>query len=326
MYALKLYIKQHIKLFLGCLLVVLFTAYILSLTKVVSFSLLVYFFVVCSFLFLVLFSYDYYTKYELYRFLSNQTTHLLAGDKSQLSQQTKRKLDERLHEEEKRLLLQTKRQEQQINFMNLWTHQMKTPLSVLEMMAQNNQLTSQSVLIETQRLKNGLNIALNEARLSNDFQKDFMLTNFSLKEIVTDAINTQKTNFIQSKVFPAVTISDDCFVTSDAKWVSFMIEQILTNSLKYSLDATKIDLRTVVTDEHIQLQIEDYGIGIPASDLPRVRGTFFTGENGRKYGEATGMGLFLVNQLIDELDLEWTIESVVNQGTCVTILFPRQSI
>ena len=319
----KFYLKTHWLSFLSCLSIVAFVALITGLSGAIQWRLSLYFLGLSSFLFLLLFAYDYYTKRQLYRFLSGEITQLLIGDSSPISQQIQRQFDDLRKKEEQQLLKQTKRQEQQITFMNLWVHQMKTPLSVLEMMAQNQQLSPPAVLTETQRLKNGLNIALNEARLSNDFQSDFILKQLPLAKVVSNAINTQKTAFIQRKIYPSVKIPESLFVISDEKWLAFMIEQIITNSLKYSHPEGKIEIRASQEKNQIQLTMTDYGIGIPTADLPRIKKPFFTGENGRNFGEATGMGLYLVQQVATDLGIQLEIQSIPNQGTTVTFLFKQ---
>lgn len=319
------YLKSHWRFFSACLGIVGFVAIVTGLIDALDWMLSLYFFGLSAFLFLLLFAYDYYTKRHLYRFLSDQTTAMLTGDSSQISQQIQRQFDTLRKREEQQLLLLTKRREQQITFMNLWVHQMKTPLSVLEMMAQNKQLSPTAVFTETQRLKNGLNIALNEARLSSGFQADFMLKQLSLNHVVSTAINTQKTAFIQRNIYPSLSIPAHLIVISDEKWLGFMIEQILTNSLKYSHTGGKIELTAIETNELVQLLITDYGVGIPASDLPRVKQAFFTGENGRKFGEATGMGLYLVNQVAEGLAIDLTISSTPNVGTTVTLHFQKNN-
>ncbi|MFZ2877461.1 MAG: sensor histidine kinase [Enterococcus aquimarinus] len=317
------YIKTHWIPFTACLTIIAFVALITGLSDTLGWRLSLYFLGLSAFLFLGLFAYDYYTKRHLYRFLSGHTNQLLPGDSSPVSQKIQVSFDHVRKKEEQQLLLQTKRQEQQITFMNLWVHQMKTPLSVLEMMAQNKQLTPSAVLTETQRLKNGLNIALNEARLSAGFQTDFVLKKLSLTHVVSSAVNTQKTAFIQRNIYPAISIPEEMMIISDEKWLAFMIEQLLTNSLKYSYSEGKIDVTAIAHEETIQLMMTDYGVGIPASDLPRVKRPFFTGENGRKFGEATGMGLYLVSQVAEGLDIQLQIDSIFGQGTTVTLVFPK---
>lgn len=317
------YCKTHWRFYLACLAVVSFIAVITGLTDALDWQLLLYFLGLSGFLFLLLFAYDYYTKRHLYRFLAGETSTMLSGDSSPISQQIQSQFDRLRKKEEQQLLILTKRREQQITFMNLWVHQMKTPLSVLEMMAQNQQLSPNAVLTETQRIKNGLNIALNEARLSTGFQADFLLKQLSLKEVVTTAINTQKNTFIQRNIYPVLEVSEKLMIISDEKWLAFMIEQVLTNSLKYSPSGGKIKISTSETNETICLTLTDHGVGIPASDLPRIKQAFFTGENGRKFGEATGMGLYLVNQVAEGLSIDFHLQSTPAIGTVVTFTFPK---
>lgn len=319
----RFYLKTHWRLFLACIGIVSFVAIITGLTDALDWRLSLYFLGLSTFLFFVLFFYDYYTKRHLYRFLSGETTAMLYGDRSPISQQIQKQFDTLRRKEEKHLLLLNKRREQQITFMNLWVHQMKTPLSVLEMMAQNKELSPTAVLTETQRIKNGLTIALNEARLSSGFQSDFILKQLPLTQVVSTAINTQKTAFIQRNIYPSLLIPEHLTVISDEKWLAFMIEQILTNSLKYSYPKGKIELSATETKDQILLHITDFGIGIPASDLPRVKQAFFTGENGRKFGEATGMGLYLVHQVATGLSIDLKITSKPEVGTTVTLVFQK---
>ncbi|MGI6155125.1 MAG: ATP-binding protein, partial [Enterococcus lemanii] len=90
----------------------------------------------------------------------------------------------------------------------------------------------------------------------------------------------------------------------------------------YSHPQGTIELKAVTEEQAVTLTITDHGIGISASDLPRVKQAFFTGENGRKFGEATGMGLYLVQQVADELGIELTIHSTVGHGTSVALQIP----
>lgn len=298
-----------------------FFALIIGLTDVYPWKLIFYFWFLALVFILTLAIGDYFTKKELYHFIAGKIPRIYARDSSLLSRQLKEKMEEELKREEQVILRQRKRQEQQIQFMNLWVHQMKTPLSVLELLAQKNQLEPAEVLVQTQRLKNGLSMALNEARLGNDFEKDFVLQRVNLKETVQKVINSQKTSFIQQKIYPQLEMPDTLFVISDEKWLQFIIEQLISNSLKYSPETSYLKFRAEETQTAICLKVIDEGIGIPKSDLPRVVQPFYTGENGRKYGEATGMGLYLTHQLAQELQIKMTIESQVDIGTTVTLMF-----
>lgn len=115
-------------------------------------------------------------------------------------------------------------------------------------------------------------------------------------------------------------------VYSDAKWLEFIINQIVSNALKYSNDESFIQIYTKQIQENVILTIEDHGIGIALKDLKRVFDKGFTGTNGRSYEKATGMGLYLCKMLCDKLYLDLKISSTENIGTSVSIVFPMNSM
>jgi len=207
-------------------------------------------------------------------------------------------------------------------FMNQWVHQMKTPISVIELLLQDERpLDKRNVQEEIDRLRRGLDMVLVNARLEN-FEEDMQVEQVALKTIVTATVNENKRLFITKRVFPEIHIEDDIIVASDSKWLRFIIGQFVTNAVKYTFEANKkIVISAVRRDDHVQLAICDEGIGIPASDLSRVTKAFFTGENGRKTGESTGMGLYLAKEICEKLGHELNITSEVGKGTIVTVTF-----
>ncbi|MFY3791762.1 sensor histidine kinase [Ureibacillus sp. MALMAid1270] len=213
-------------------------------------------------------------------------------------------------------------QKRQDKFLNQWIHQMKTPISVLELLIQNEgPLDKKNVQEEVDRLRRGLEMVLVNARIER-FEEDMQVERVGLKAIVTETINEHKRLFITNQVFPVIQIDDSLTVASDSKWLKFVISQFITNAVKYTFEPNKkIVISTEVTDGTVHLHIQDEGIGIPKSDLTRVTKAFFTGENGRKTGESTGMGLYLANEICLKLGHKLTIESEVNKGTTVTLTF-----
>ncbi|MFC9542092.1 sensor histidine kinase [Lysinibacillus sp. NPDC056959] len=207
-------------------------------------------------------------------------------------------------------------------FMNQWVHQMKTPISVIELLLQDERpLDKKNVQEEIDRLRRGLDMVLVNARLEN-FEEDMQVEQIALKMIVTATVNENKRLFITKRVFPEIHIEDDIIVASDSKWLRFIIGQFVTNAVKYTFEANKkIVISAFKKDDHVQLAICDEGIGIPASDLSRVTKAFFTGENGRKTGESTGMGLYLAKEICEKLGHELNITSEVEKGTVVTVTF-----
>lgn len=207
-------------------------------------------------------------------------------------------------------------------FMNQWVHQMKTPISVIELLLQDDRpLDKRNVQEEIDRLRRGLDMVLVNARLEN-FEEDMQVEQVALKTIVTATVNENKRLFITKRVFPEIHIEEDIIVASDSKWLRFIIGQFVTNAVKYTFEANKkIVISAVKRDDYVQLVICDEGIGIPASDLSRVTKAFFTGENGRKTGESTGMGLYLAKEICEKLGHELNITSEVGKGTIVTVTF-----
>ncbi|ATP41757.1 sensor histidine kinase [Solibacillus sp. R5-41] len=213
-------------------------------------------------------------------------------------------------------------QSRQYKFMNQWVHQMKTPVSVLELLLQQDEeLDNKSVQEEVDRLKRGLEMVLINARLEN-FEEDMQIVQVPLKSIVTTTINENKRLFIANRVFPNVDVDEDLYVMSDSKWLRFLIDQFITNAVKYTFEPNKkIYISSTESDHQIILTIQDEGIGIPKSDLSRVTKAFYTGENGRKTGESTGMGLYIAKEICDKLGHQLVITSEVDQGTKIEVVF-----
>lgn len=236
--------------------------------------------------------------------------------------ETERYLHElyRVYQQEVQALYAT--QNRQDKFLNQWIHQMKTPVAVLELLLQEEgPLDPTSVQEEVDRIKRGLEIVLMNARLEK-FEEDMQVEQVSLKDIVTATINENKRLFITNRVFPQIDIDQSIVVASDSKWLKFVLGQFITNAVKYTFEPNKkIYVEAKHTDSHIQLIVQDEGIGIPKSDLTRVTKAFFTGENGRKTGESTGMGLYLAKEICEKLGHELTIESEVGVGTTITLTF-----
>lgn len=208
-----------------------------------------------------------------------------------------------------------------VTFINQWVHQMKTPLSVIELIIQDHDEEELlSIREETDKLEKGLEMVLYAARLEV-FEQDFHIQPVSLKHVIDQVIRENKRLFIKNRVYPEVNITG-LTVESDEKWLEFIINQVITNAVKYSAGkGGKAQIFTDKTSEGTHLFIQDNGVGIPKSDLKRVFDAFFTGENGRVYRESTGMGLSLVREVCEKLGHKVEIESVQGEGTLVKLTF-----
>lgn len=215
-------------------------------------------------------------------------------------------------------------QARQYKFTNHWIHQMKTPVAVLELLLQEESLDKRSVQEEVDRLKSGLEMVLMNARLEN-FEDDLQIERVNLKQLITSTITENKRLFITNRVFPEVNVADDIEVMSDSKWLKFMFIQFITNAVKYTFEGNKkIKINVSVNGDQTMLIVQDEGIGIPKSDLSRITRAFFTGENGRKTGESTGMGLYIAQEICLKLGHELFIDSEVGVGTTVIIRFQQK--
>lgn len=215
-----------------------------------------------------------------------------------------------------------KKQQEHVTFITQWVHQMKTPLSVIQLTLQNKKnLDIKSIREEMDRIKRGLDLVLYTARL-DVFERDFHVEPVSLQRIAKKVIQDHKRFFIQNNVYPELQIDDGIKVESDAKWLTFIINQLVTNAVKYSSGSGgKVILSSYHRGRNEVLEIRDQGVGIPKQDLRRVFDPYYTGENGRVYSESTGMGLYLVKEVCKKLQHRIELESDVGKGTTLRLLF-----
>jgi len=218
-------------------------------------------------------------------------------------------------------------QHRQLQFVNQWVHQMKTPISVINLLLQEDgELDKRSIREEVDKIQRGLDVVLVNARLET-FEEDMQIERVGLKSLIQQIVTDHKRLFITNGVFPVISIDESLVVATDAKWIKIVIGQFVTNAVKYTFEKGKrVYLTAEQTGRGFELTIRDEGIGIPASDLKRVTKAFFTGENGRLTGESTGMGLYIADEVCSKLGHPLTIESEVGQGTSVKILFTNGEI
>lgn len=155
-------------------------------------------------------------------------------------------------------------------------------------------------------------------------QNDFHVERVSLRQIAKDSINELKSSFIEKGVFPKLDVEEHLMVYSDSKWLRFVLHQLLTNALKYSDSGKTIAVRAYTTQEAVVLSVEDSGCGIQPEDIPRIFDLFFTGQNGRLRGESTGLGLYMVKQILDYLGHSIQVDSTVGVRSKFQISFEKR--
>lgn len=215
-------------------------------------------------------------------------------------------------------------------FTSQWIHNMKTPVSVIDLILQRMKIEKitleeciNNIGEENNRLVNNLDQILDIFRLE-EFNRDYVPEKIKLFDLIKSVINDKKNQFVYNKVYPKVDIAEDINIFTDLKWSKVMLEQIVSNSIKYSSNTNEIKsiYFTVSKDkDKVRLRIRDEGIGIPSYDLNRVFEAFFTGENGRKFKNSSGIGLFVTKEICEKLNHEINVVSEVDHGTIVEISY-----
>ena len=211
-------------------------------------------------------------------------------------------------------------------YIELWIHEIKIPISASKMVIENNKnAITKSIDEELDKVENYIEQALFYAR-SNTVEKDYYIRKVVLKEIVNESIKKNKSSLIQEKI--SIDIHDlDIEVNTDNKWIVFILNQIIQNSIKYrKKENSVIEIYANQGKENVILYIKDNGIGIKQGEITRVFEKGFTGTNGRLSNKkSTGIGLYLCKKLCNKLGIGIELNSVQNEGTEVKLVFPKDS-
>ena len=200
------------------------------------------------------------------------------------------------------------------DYYTLWAHQIKTPIASMRLRLQNeDSALSRKLNADLHRIEQYVEMVLTFLRLNSD-STDYMFKEYDLDGIVKTAVKKFSSDFIDRKLSLVYEPLNTTVVT-DEKWLSFVIEQVLSNALKYTPSGSiKISLVGEKT-----LRIEDTGIGIAAEDLPRIFENGYTGYNGRTDRKASGIGLYLCKRICRNLGHTITASSTVDVGTVIDI-------
>lgn len=218
-------------------------------------------------------------------------------------------------------------QEDYKEYIELWIHEIKIPIAASKMVIENNKSeVTKSIEEELAKVEDYIEQALFYAR-SNTVEKDYYIKNSKLKDIVNECIKKNKTILIQNKI-SINTHNLEANINTDSKWVIFILNQIIQNSIKYRKKEqnSEIEIYSKVGKENIILSIKDNGIGIRKGEITRVFEKGFTGTNGRLSNKkSTGIGLYLCKKLCNKLGIAIELNSVQEEGTEVKLVFPNSS-
>lgn len=274
-------------------------------------------------------AYHYLSRRKFYKRLTNELCSLddsfQTTESSPISQALNHLLKDQYKHYQTRIKELESKQEEHLKFMDQWVHQMKTPLSVIELIAQNlDEPDSSSIREETDRMKTGLNTILYMARLRT-IEQDFHIKPVNLSKMIKEVNGENKRFYIRNHVYPNVLQHKrEVVVETDEKWLFFILSQLINNAVKYSKGkSNRIDITIFEKEGEAVLEVKDFGVGIPETDKGRVFDPFYTGENGRKFRESTGMGLYLTKEAANHLGHRIELESKVGEGSAFQVIFEK---
>ena len=214
--------------------------------------------------------------------------------------------------------LQTKedlRYQDTVDYYTTWVHQIKTPIASMRLTLQNEDSDiARQILDDLFRIEQYVDMVMTFLRIGSD-STDYVFKEYSLDEIVKGCVKKFASQFIRKKIklqYDPLNIK----VLTDEKWLAFIIEQLLSNAVKYTPSGGKI---TIDLEMPKTLCIRDTGIGIAPEDLPRIFEKGYTGYNGRSDKKASGLGLYLCKSICDNFGYSITVNSSLESGTVIRI-------
>lgn len=211
-------------------------------------------------------------------------------------------------------------------YIETWVHEIKTPIASTRLIIDNNPNDiTRNIQDEIKKIEEYIEQVLYYSR-SNHVSKDYLIKEVSLAPLVRSVIKKNSRDFISKSISVDIEAVEGT-VYSDAKWLEFILNQVIGNAIKYMRERYgRLKIYTIHNKNNIVLTIEDNGIGIIEKDINRVFEKGFTGENGREFGKSTGIGLYLCKKLAEQLGLGLTLTSKTGEGTKVRIIFPLGSV
>ena len=218
-------------------------------------------------------------------------------------------------------------QEDYKEYIEMWIHEIKIPIAASKMIVENNKNEiTKNIDEELDKVENYIEQALYYAR-SNTVDKDYYIKKNKIEDMVNECIKKNRKVLIGEKI--SINTHDlKISVNTDSKWIVFILNQIIQNSIRYrkAEGQAEIEIYSVKGKENVILYIKDNGMGIKKGEITRVFEKGFTGTNGRMLNKkSTGIGLYLCKKLCDKLGMAIELNSIQNEGTEVRLVFPNSS-
>lgn len=214
------------------------------------------------------------------------------------------------------------------DFITSWVHEIKTPITTSKLLIDSNnpnstEKTLESLEEEIEKINDYVEKVLYYSR-SDNFSKDYMISEVTIDKLIKESVKKHSILFIKKHFKLTTHVPVSFTVYTDKKWLLFIIDQLLSNALKYTNKGGSIVFSSFENDKEKLLIIEDNGTGIKSQDLNKIFSKAFTGYNGRNANlKATGLGLYLSQKLAKKLGHYITLESEYGKGTKAIIHFPK---
>ena len=227
--------------------------------------------------------------------------------------------NERLVNENKTLKSEMLNQKDDLNaYFLMWLHQIKTPMTVSKLLLEKpDETTNTKLKMQLMYIEQYINMAMNYIKMI-DHSTDMDITEVNLDDIIKDLLKKYSLLFIHNHISLDYQ-SNAKYVVSDSKWLTILIEQILSNALKYTENG-KISIQ-YLEDKHA-LEIKDTGIGIRSEDIPKIFDRGYSGFNGRMNEKSSGLGLYLARKISERLNIQIEVESKLSKGSVFRLVFP----
>jgi len=264
-------------------------------------------------------------KHNILKYLEKMTAELIGNlpESDSIADEDYQKIIAHLCEEQRRRADEAQaRYNDMVDYYTVWAHQIKTPIAAMRLNLQNEDSPfSRKLQNDLNRIESYVNMVLTFLRLESD-STDYVIREYDLDSIVRSAVRKFSGEFIGKKLsleYEGVNAK----VLTDEKWLSFVVEQVLSNAVKYTGNGGTI---SVYMEEPKTLCIKDTGIGIAPEDLPRIFKNGYTGFNGRADKRASGIGLYLCKRVCDNLGHGISAESKVGSGTVIRINLDKRQL
>ena len=281
-------------------------------------SLLEYVALLLAFLSFLFIGADAWTAFKGYR---SQKLQVAVQAQTPLEKLLQERVEELEYEQKNQLLVEQEKYNDLLDYYTLWVHQVKTPIAASSLLIGDlkDKETKSQLEQELFKIESYVHLVLQYLRLES-FHDDLVLKQENLADLVREVVKKYALFFIQQGL--SLNLHDlDHTIVTDKKWFLVILEQVLSNSLKYTKEGS-----IEIYFHEGSLYIKDTGLGIQNADLLRVFERGFSGYNGRLTQQSSGLGLYLSKKIADQLGHKIAIDSQVGQGTTVSIAFPEKKL